>query len=74
MQRPSSFPTSIRCIVIEDPPTGVAAGLAAGMTVYGYSALTPAHRLQAAGAHLLFDDMAELPNLIIDAVASAINP
>jgi HAD superfamily hydrolase (TIGR01509 family) len=34
------------CAVIEDTPTGVAAGVAAGMTVYGYCALTPQYRLQ----------------------------
>jgi HAD superfamily hydrolase (TIGR01509 family) len=52
------------CLVVEDSPTGVAAGIAAGMTVYGYSALTPATRLVAAGAHRVFDDLAELPSLI----------
>ena len=29
------------CAVIEDTPTGVRAGVAAGMTVFGYCALTP---------------------------------
>ncbi|MBI3896916.1 MAG: HAD family phosphatase [Gammaproteobacteria bacterium] len=52
------------CVVIEDTPTGVSAGIAAGMTVYGYSALTPAARLLSAGAHQVFSDMAELPALI----------
>lgn len=49
------------CLVIEDTPPGVAAGVAAGMTVYGYSAQTPAARLLAAGAHRTFDRMVELP-------------
>lgn len=52
------------CVVVEDTPTGVAAGVAAGMTVYGYSALTPPARLLAAGAHRVFGDMAELPPLV----------
>jgi HAD superfamily hydrolase (TIGR01509 family) len=52
------------CIVVEDTPTGVAAGVAAGMTVLGYCALTPAHRLQAAGAHHVFGNMADLPRLL----------
>jgi HAD superfamily hydrolase (TIGR01509 family) len=52
------------CIVVEDTPTGVSAGIAAGMTVYGYSALTPAARLLGAGAHRVFDNMLELPSLI----------
>lgn len=56
--RPSS------CIVIEDTPTGVTAGVAAGMTVYGYAALTPAYRLLDAGAHGTFTDMSLLSDLI----------
>jgi len=53
-----------KCAVIEDTPTGVSAGVAAGMTVYGYSALTPAHRLTEAGAHRTFDRMERLPALL----------
>lgn len=52
------------CVVVEDSPTGVAAGVAAGMTVLGYSALTPANNLLAAGAHRAFDAMSVLPSLI----------
>jgi HAD superfamily hydrolase (TIGR01509 family) len=51
-----------RCAVVEDAPMGVAAARAAGMDVYGYTALTPRARL--AGATALFDDMAELPGLL----------
>ncbi|WP_221265685.1 HAD family hydrolase [Oleiagrimonas soli] len=49
------------CLVIEDTPTGVAAAVAAGMTVFGYAASMPSHRLLAAGAHAVFEDMRELP-------------
>jgi HAD superfamily hydrolase (TIGR01509 family) len=52
------------CAVIEDTPTGVRAGVAAGMTVFGYSALTPQQRLIAAGAHYTFEHMRDLPDLI----------
>lgn len=52
------------CAVIEDTSTGVAAGVAAGMTVFGYCAITPAQRLIDAGAHYTFDRMSELPGLL----------
>ena len=52
------------CAVIEDTPTGVRAGVAAGMTVYGYCALTPRHRLIEAGAHHAFERMRDLPALL----------
>lgn len=52
------------CVVVEDSPTGVAAAVAAGMTVLGFSALTPAHRLRAAGAHHIFARMSDLPGLL----------
>ncbi len=53
-----------KCAVVEDTPTGVAAGVAAGMTVYGYCALTPRHRLLEAGAHYTFDSMINLVPLL----------
>ena len=53
-----------QCAVIEDTPTGVRAGVAAGMTVFGYCALTPKQRLIAAGAHHTFERMRDLPGLI----------
>jgi len=52
------------CAVVEDTPTGVTAAARAGMTVLGYAAVTPAHRLRAAGAHHIFDRMADLPRLL----------
>jgi HAD superfamily hydrolase (TIGR01509 family) len=56
----------MRCVVIEDTPTGVAAGVAAQMYVLGFSAMTPAHRLLDAGAHEVFSDMQELPRRLND--------
>lgn len=52
------------CVVVEDSPTGVAAAVAAGMTVLGFAAQTPANRLLDAGAHRVFDAMSLLPALI----------
>jgi HAD superfamily hydrolase (TIGR01509 family) len=54
----------IDCAVVEDTPTGVEAAVAAGMTVFGYAALTPRRRLHRAGAHHLFEHMSELPRLL----------
>jgi HAD superfamily hydrolase (TIGR01509 family) len=52
------------CAVIEDTPTGVRAGVAAGMTVFGYCALTPRPSLITAGAHHTFERMRDLPGLL----------
>jgi beta-phosphoglucomutase-like phosphatase (HAD superfamily) len=50
-----------RCLVVEDTPTGTAAGVAAGATVFGYCAHTEPRGLLAAGAGAVFDDMRRLP-------------
>ncbi|MES2102850.1 MAG: HAD family phosphatase [Pseudomonadota bacterium] len=54
-----------RCVVIEDTPTGVAAGVAAGMTVYGYAGIADPRLLLAAGATCVFKDMQALPGLVL---------
>ena len=53
-----------RCAVVEDTPTGVAAAIAARMTVFGFCAHTPQRSLTAAGAHRTFSRMMELPALL----------
>jgi D-ribulokinase len=58
------------CLVIEDSVVGVTAARAAGMTVFGFvgashfSAPVQGAELTAAGAALIFDDMARLPELV----------
>uniref|UniRef100_A0AAU2V496 HAD family hydrolase n=1 Tax=Streptomyces sp. NBC_00003 TaxID=2903608 RepID=A0AAU2V496_9ACTN len=51
-----------RCVVVEDSRLGVAAARAAGMDVYGFTAMTPAERLD--GANGYFDDMGQLLGLL----------
>jgi len=55
------------CLVVEDSESGIAAGLAAGMSVYGFSGRTSDARLLAAGAHRVFREMSELPTLVAGA-------
>ena len=57
-----------RCAVVEDTVTGVTAGVRAGATVFGYSPPEAGHdvpaALKAAGASLVFADLADLPALL----------
>ena len=53
-----------RCAVVEDSPVGAQAGVAAGMTVFGYAAHSDPELLAAAGAHV-FRDMKELPGVLM---------
>lgn len=59
-----------RCVVIEDSVPGVTGAVAAGMTVFGFHGGSHCHpatadALIAAGAHLVFDDMRQLPALVL---------
>jgi HAD superfamily hydrolase (TIGR01509 family) len=54
-----------RCVVVEDSVYGVRAGVAAGMTVYGFAGgLTAADALAAAGA-VTFDRMTDLRDVLV---------
>ena len=50
--------------VVEDTPTGITAAKAAGMRAIGYAAMTPAPRLQAAGADAIATSMADVAALL----------
>ncbi len=59
------------CIVVEDSAVGVAAGVAAGMTVIGFTGGShasgqPAAHLRAAGASAVINDLRSLKSTIID--------
>ena len=59
------------CIVVEDSPVGVTAGVAAGMTVIGFAGAShagndTADQLRAAGARAVITDLRALKRTIID--------
>lgn len=53
-----------RCLVVEDSVNGVLAARAAGMDVYGHTALTDPAKLTAAGATGLIGDLAEISGVL----------
>lgn len=57
-----------RTTVVEDTPTGITAAKAAGMRAIGFAAMTPAHRLQAAGADAIASTMSEVGQLLLGEV------
>lgn len=56
--------TPERTTVIEDTPTGIRAAKSAGMRAIGFAAMTPAQRLQAAGADATATTMEEVQRLL----------
>ncbi|PRZ42673.1 HAD superfamily hydrolase (TIGR01509 family) [Antricoccus suffuscus] len=60
-------------IVVEDSPSGVRAGVAAGMAVLAYAGHVPCEELAAAGGRV-FTDMADLPMLINGLLAEQLRP
>jgi len=56
-----------RTAVVEDTSLGVRAGIAAGMTVFGYAELSSPRALSDEGA-IVFDDMRDLPALLAGGV------
>jgi HAD superfamily hydrolase (TIGR01509 family) len=54
----------VRCAVIEDTVSGTTAGVAAGMTVFGFCHHNAPLPLLGAGATAVFNDMRKLPKLL----------
>lgn len=59
------------CAVVEDTTTGVAAGHAAGMHVFGFTDHTSSQRLKDAGASETFSTMAELADRLTQGTRAA---
>jgi HAD superfamily hydrolase (TIGR01509 family) len=53
-----------RCVVVEDSPRGATAGVAAGMTVFGYGANSDVSKLRDVGCADVFIKMAALVGLL----------
>jgi HAD superfamily hydrolase (TIGR01509 family) len=53
-----------RCVVVEDSPRGATAGVAAGMTVFGYGANSDVRKLRDVGCADVFTKMAALVGLL----------
>ena len=53
------------CVVVEDAPVGIQAGLVAGMQIIGYVGSHPAERLQEAGAIRLVERLTEITPLLV---------
>jgi HAD superfamily hydrolase (TIGR01509 family) len=60
-----------RCVVVEDAPVGIEAGIAAGMKVIGFVGTHPAERLKEAGAHLVARHMNEITPSAVAALLKA---
>ena len=54
-----------RCAVVEDSVSGVRAGMAAGMAVFGFSGGVTSAEALSIGESIVFDDMAKLPTLLL---------
>ncbi|KAF1043637.1 MAG: 6-phosphogluconate phosphatase [Herbaspirillum frisingense] len=62
-----------RCVAVDDSVTGVRAAAAAGMHVLGFTGVAHdrramARQLKDAGAHKVFDDMKQFPQLICELI------
>lgn len=55
-----------KCVVVEDSPIGAQSGVAAGMSVLGFCAHTPAEKLIAVGVQRTFAEMRELPSILAE--------